>query len=51
MKINITQEDLENPQRFICEGPGAPEFEVISASKKETLPRDDRRHFWGTDSL
>jgi len=29
MKTEITQQDLENPQRFIAEGLGAPEFEVV----------------------
>ena len=29
MKIEITQRDLENPQRFIGEGLGAPEAEII----------------------
>ena len=28
MKTKITERDLENPQRFIGEGLGAPEFEV-----------------------
>jgi hypothetical protein len=32
MKTNVTREDLENPQRFIGEGLGAPEARIISPS-------------------
>jgi len=44
MKIKITQSDLENPQRFIGEGLGAPEFEVVSDMEAKAQQRTDCIH-------
>ena len=35
MKIKITWRDLENPQRFVGEGLGAPEFEIGDSTTLE----------------
>jgi hypothetical protein len=43
MKIEITRKDLENPQRFVCEGLGAPEFEV-KKMEENALVSADYRH-------
>ncbi|MFH1770255.1 MAG: hypothetical protein ABH828_01730 [archaeon] len=34
MKTKIGKKDLENPQRFVGEGLGAPEVKIIGASKQ-----------------
>lgn len=36
MEIKITQMDLENPQRFIAEGLGAPECAIREARVRES---------------
>ncbi|MBI4151505.1 hypothetical protein HY496_00925 [Candidatus Woesearchaeota archaeon] len=39
MKTTITQKDLENPQRFVAEGLGAPEARIREAKAQQSADR------------
>lgn len=44
MKNKITKEDLENPQRFVAEGLGAPEARIRSRLEAKAQRSADRIH-------
>lgn len=43
MKTRITEKDLENPQRFIGEGLGAPEVCILEAKAQKSADRIHQR--------
>ncbi len=39
MKTTIVRQDLENPQRFVAEGLGAPEATILGAKAQRSTDR------------